>query len=224
MGALIALQVLRSQESDQADRAFGWFWMLGGGLWFFSGLRNLALFLGYPNLDLYLFYLVQVFLAAHLIPAGYYLMLRAFTKPIVAYYGSLVIAGLCCAFVIFMFYDGVVETTVTPWASEHQIPDRAFAAFLPVYVFAVVMTSYEVVRRLLGKLLGRALNRRALFCAIALLLYEAAGIFDTRGVLADHNLLLIRGTYMIAALVSFLSFAWSTSSISIVHVHSNEVK
>ena len=216
MGLLISFRVLGMKDSDLADRSFGYFWLFSAGLWTFSGLRLLALFFGFLMLDAALFYVVQIFVALHLIVGTCFISYRVTKNLNYSHYATLT-AAVCCFFFVFMvFFDGIVKTTITPWISEHKISTRAFVFFVLPYLYCVIFTVYAIIQIVLSALMRGRLDRPVFFSILALFVYELAGFFDVRGDIADWALLILRSFYMVAALTAFLSYAWEPTSIRIV--------
>lgn len=231
MGVLIGRQILTLDDTDPADHAYGLFWLSAGVLWFTSGMRLLMLFRGDHILDLMLFYVVQIILALHLVFGVFYCSYKiskglrfSFVASGIAALASGIAALLGLLFLFFMFNDGVTKTVTTIWASEHEIPARAFMMFLPVYLFCVLGTCYMLTVNTMKYFLRGKTEHAGILPFVALLLYEAAGIFDAKGIVSNHNLLLIRSMYMVSAIMAFLSYAWDSSAITIIQEPQPEKK
>ena len=224
MGILIARHILALKNADTGDKTFALFWLFSAGLWTFSGFRLLAFHYGYGELDRALFYVVQIFLAFHLVVGALFLCIKSISNLKAVYVIFAVASFLSFLFLFFMFFDGIAQTTTTKWASDHEIPRRALIFFMPVYGFCVVMTVYVIIQRALVGLMRAKLDRRVFFAVLAMLIYELAGIVDVIGRTADYGLLIIRGLYMVSALVAFFSYSWEPSSIRIVTAGESEEK
>ena len=218
MALLVARHINSLEGIDFADKAYALFWALMALLWLFAGLRQLAHFFGYSQVDRQLFYLVNVFTAAHVIPAGYFVSMRAFKRRRIAVLITSTIAAFCLIFLVLLLYDGIQTTLYSPWATEHEISSRSFRMFLVTYVMFIMLLVYDLLKRLFRYLLRGTASKRAAVASGALLLYSSAGIFDVQGVLVDHMLLIQRAVYMLSVFAAFTAYSWQSSSIRIVHV------
>ena len=216
MGIITASHILRLKKVDSGDKSFGLFWLFSSLLWFFSGLRLCFLYFGFPKVDIALFYVVQIFLALHLVAGVFFYNYKLLRRLKIINLTGYVMGSLSVLFLFFTFFFGITNTTVTPWASDHELPFTAFMFFIPVYCYCLIMGLWAIIRCITRALMRAKLDRQALFAFVALLVYQLAGIIDVKGNVADYRLLLIRSLYMISALVSYLSYTWESSSVYLV--------
>lgn len=224
MGMITAGHVLRLKKSDPGDRSFGYFWLFSGLLWFFSGLRLCFLYFGYPAVDAALFYVVQVFLAIHMVAGILFYNNKLIRNQKAIKIIAFIMGILSMLFLFFTFFYGIKNTIVTPWASDHELPVLAFAFFMPVYCYCVLMGVWAIIKCLTIAMMRASLDRQALFAFIALLVYQLAGIIDVKGNVADYRLLLIRSLYMVSALVAYMSYSWESSSVHLISADELETK
>jgi len=224
MAFLLARQVFSIEKRESYNEAFSLFWFLSSGLWFFSGFRLMALSFGYGELDKIIFYGVQIFLGLHIIAGACFLSIINFTNLRIVKILMIPVSICSLLFIFFVFKDGIANTVITPWSSDHELSKSAFYLFLPAYFYCVVMTLSALVKNIVLWLLRGDLNKVDLFALIAFLIYEVAGIIDVRGRTADYGLLIVRSLYMISALVAYISYSWETSSVELISVKSKLVK
>ena len=220
MGFLNAYRILHLESRKPADTSFGFFWLFSGCLWSLSGIRLVFLYFGFYNLDTMTFHLVQVLVALHLVACVRFISLAATRNAPYSNAATLLSIIPNFLFVFFLIYDGIAKTTITAWTSEHLVGQRAFAFFLPVYVYCVLLTVYAMIQRILTALMRRRMNWFEFGAIGALMIYELAGIADVKGEVADYWLMFIRGLYMVSALIAFLSISWESSSMKITSANS----
>jgi hypothetical protein len=132
-------------------QAFSWFWLLASGLWFLAGLRLLAFFSGLLWLDRLLFYFDEVFAGFHLVAGSAFLARHvwgdtAWTRGLIWFAGIFVLL-----FLGLLFWLGIRETICTPWASEHELPQPAFLAFVVPYLLCLFLVVYATIRDVVAR-------------------------------------------------------------------------
>ncbi|MCL4233290.1 MAG: hypothetical protein KJ042_02100 [Deltaproteobacteria bacterium] len=208
IGAATARHILLYRDRDMVDRNYALFWMFAGGLWFTSGLRLVFFQLGFPAIDRALFYVVQVFVVFHIVPASAFTILKL--TPSKAAFAAVVggVSVLSLLFLAFVFIDGVGEIEISKWTSEYRIGSRAAMFFLPAFVIVFAVNGFAGARRAARRVLRRSSDIATDFGTLALLIYMAGGYVDVLGKTWDWQLLLIRAIYLVAALVGFTAYSW----------------
>lgn len=208
IGAATARHILLYRDRDDIDRNYALFWLFASGLWFASGLRLVFFRLGLPAMDRALFYVVQVFVVLHILPAAAFMILK-FTRSKAAF--AAVVGGvsvLALLFLAFVFIDGVGEAEISKWASEYRIGARAAAFFMPTFVIVFAGNAIDLARRIIRRALRKPSDIETDFGTLAMLIYMAGGYVDVLGKTWDWQLLLIRAIYLVAALVGFTAYSW----------------
>lgn len=212
IGAATARHILLYRDRDMVDRNYALFWMFAAGLWFTSGLRLVFFQLGFPAIDRALFYVVQVFVVLHIVPASAFMILKL-TRSKAAF--AAVVGGvsvLALLFLAFVFIDGVGKAEISKWASEYRIGGRAAMFFLPTFVIVFAGNIVDLALRAARRVLRRPSDVATDFGTLALLIYMAGGYVDVLGKTWDWQLLLIRAIYLVAALVGFTAYSWDVDA------------
>lgn len=213
IGGTAARHIMLYRDRHAADRAFGVFWFFAAGLWFFAGLRLIFYYFGQPALDRYTFYLVQFFVLFHLAPGVAYIVLKIIPRGRAARLTLVLMIPFFIGFIFFLFFDGVKSAGFSSWGSEFSISPRTFWCFLPAFVICFFGSVYYLFAQIVSGLRGRPLKIENFLGSFAILLYCLVGIFDAKGVLADWRFLLIRGTLVLSALLSFTGYSWETETV-----------
>jgi hypothetical protein len=200
---------MRHPKEERFAHWLGRNWVFAALLWFSAGCRLFAYFglltTGSPaffELDRRLFYCDEVFLSGQVVCLAIGLGGLLTGRRAGAVAAGAAGAASMAAFLALLFAQGVAETIQTSWASEHEIPHAAFVAFLPGYALSLLLIVCAIIQEVWRRWRGLGANRLALAPLLAALLYAAAGIVDVRGVWAGWRLLLIRLTYLLAALIT----------------------
>jgi len=213
MGVTISHQISRTKHI-YTDLYLGWFWNVAAMLWFTSGLRLLFLLFGFLNIDLILFYIIQVFVAVHFFPLLGYVGMRLFNNHRRTKILQYINVPLLIFFVVFVFVDGISDREVTEWASDYTLSDRAFGFFIPVFLICFCGVLIDIVRTVFKVLYRKTKLVPEYFAAsIALLIYGVTGFFDAKGIIVNWGILVVRGSYMVAALATYLGYIWMPESI-----------
>ena len=213
IGGTASRHIILYRDRWMTDRSFAFFWLFASGLWFFAGLRQVFFFFGLSDLDRWTFYLVQFFLLCHLIPAIIHVVLKVTRNVRVTKIVLGAMIPFFIGFTFFLFFDGVKEAGSSEWGSEYSVSSHTFWCFLPIFSVCVIGSVYDFIARLAGLAFGKKF-RIELFCASgAIILYGIAGIFDTKGLVSDWKFLLIRGSYVLAAFISYTGYYWETEPV-----------
>ncbi len=216
--------VLMRPKPSVALRALGLSWLFAALLWFLTGLRLLAYFTYLVNgkagllvLDRLIFYTGEIFLAGQTVSIIFFAAHSVWRNRKV----TLVLAWLslvsAASFLVLLYWLGVADYLETPWGSEHVLSPAAFYAFLPGYSLSLCLVVSVIMKGGLRRWRGVSGPGRAeTLSAIAILLYGVAGVFDVRGSWGGWELLLIRVSYLVAALITFWAARPEDNSIRVV--------
>jgi hypothetical protein len=213
----------KTADPSPAWRSLARSWDCAALLWFFAALRLAAYFCYlraaasvFFGLDRLFFYANEIALAGQVLFIVMFVGQLYWRAPAVRAVAAVVGASLA-AFLISLFWGGVERTISTPWASRHLLSATTFRCFLPAYGLSLFLVLYAMIREV-GDVRrnprGRA--RQTAPALAALLLYAAVGVVDVRGVWGGWQLLLIRTSHLVAALITFWTAQPADASMQMV--------
>ncbi|MDP8223034.1 MAG: hypothetical protein P9L99_06725 [Candidatus Lernaella stagnicola] len=228
MVALVSLAATRAllqrPRATLGLQALALCWNFAALLWFMAGLRLLAYFAflltkeaTFMALDRAMFYAGELFLGGQIVSIILFAVDSTWRNRYANVVFTLIGVVSAMAFLIMLFVGGLDDYLETSWGSEHVLPQNAFYAFLPAYLLSLFTVICVIIKGFWERWRrGAVPGDVALPAALGLLLYGVAGIFDVRGSWGGWQLLLIRVSYLIAALVTFWVARPEDGSIRVV--------
>lgn len=193
---------------DRANLSFALFWFLFSFVWLFLGIRLLFAALGLEQLDHLFFYVAQVFIFLHMVPAGFYIYLKVFKKEGLALgmSGLLFLLALLAIFLLFRY--GMITGPVSEFTTEYGPNPLALNIFRLMLILGLPLYYYQCLRIIFLWLKRRGLLELPSFLAsFAIVLYASLGYFDEKGYMADWPLVFFRLSYLFAIFLVYLSLA-----------------
>lgn len=215
IGATTGRHVLLYRDRSTQDRNFALFWLTAAALWLTSGLREFCYFLGYSEADRTLFYVVQFWVAVHILPLAAYTILSWTRRSDLVKAAMATMTVVAVGFFVFCLVDGVGEPRTSNWTSEFEIPERARWFFIPGFLAVTLGNGADLLRMTARALSGRPVDWEHAGEVVALLGYLSVGYADALGSEIDWQILAIRAAYLAAALTAFTAVSWTVSPDSL---------
>ena len=204
----VVVLFFRKSAKDPDISSAAWFWALMSGLWFFAGLRQIFFAAGNLDVDRGLFFVTQIFVPIHLIPAAYNLTYKVFTSKKTSSRVSIFYMLLSMVFVYLLLRYGVSGPIVSQWGSKYAPSNYIFSMLMIPYIPLVFLILFDLGRRVFIWFKHRVIiDLDKFFMTLSFFVYAISGILDEKGAVVGWQLMLIRIFLVASVLLAYLSIS-----------------
>ncbi|MBD3207996.1 MAG: hypothetical protein GF370_00895 [Candidatus Nealsonbacteria bacterium] len=202
------LRRTRKEKNKTYSEGIDYFCLLFGLVWILTGLGVLFVWLGHPELDVFVFkWFTSPLIYIHLLPVFYYFTWSLFRKKQKLRLFLNIVFTLIAVLTILSFWKyGFSRSEITYWGST-LVPNEltnnlfTFAIFIPALLFIII----ELIRRFKRwKETGNSTERQLFGFNLGFLIYAITGFFDALASAQGWLMLLARIGSMLPPLIFYL--------------------
>lgn len=191
---------------DNRRLLYAFIWLASGGLWFFSGMRVLSVWLGEMQLDKVFYYTDQFFVFMLAVFALSYFTINYFSGN---FWKKLFIATVAVEFFgfLFLFIGGLEETGMTYFGTKYAPNIVSYFIWIAAIAPAFLLSVTESLRSLKHWVGDKASMAKYEFAYASILFsYMILGMLDEASLITGWLLVFFRLLYIVIFIAVYLVF------------------